>query len=82
MPSRETQEALWEHAGIERTAEGLRTLLDDPHPLARFVARCALLREESRGAHRRIDFPELDHDLDGHHAVIRGEAEPELEHWA
>ena len=31
-PSRETREAMWRHAGLERTAEGLRPLLDDPHP--------------------------------------------------
>ena len=48
-----------------RSAETLRTLLDDPHPLARIVGQCALLREESRGGHQRSDFPETDAALDG-----------------
>ena len=47
-------------AGLERDAAGLRELADDPHPLARLIAACALHREESRGAHRRSDFPRLD----------------------
>ena len=29
----------------------------DPHPLARLIARCALARTESRGAHLRLDHP-------------------------
>ena len=53
-PSRETREALWRDAGLVRdAARGSSALLDDPHPLARLVAACALAREESRGAHRR-----------------------------
>ena len=32
----------------------------DPHPLARLIARCALARTESRGAHLRADHPERD----------------------
>ena len=74
MPSRETRAALWRHAGLERDAEGLRTLLDDPHPLARLIAACALAREESRGAHRRNDFPETDPALDLRHGVVRPNA--------
>ena len=41
-PDRATRRALWADAGLERTAEGLQTLLDHPHPLARLTARCAL----------------------------------------
>jgi L-aspartate oxidase len=39
-PSPETRDAMWRHAGLERTPEGLAKLLADPHPLARLVARC------------------------------------------
>ncbi|MGH2955569.1 MAG: L-aspartate oxidase, partial [Solirubrobacterales bacterium] len=68
-PTRETRKAMWRHAGLERDAEGLRPLLDDPHPLARLVARSALFRQESRGAHARADFPDTDPQLDEHHTV-------------
>jgi L-aspartate oxidase len=81
-PSRASQKALWQHAGIERTEAGLTTLLDDEHPLVRLIARCALLREETRGAHRRSDFPETDPALDGRHAVVRGEDAPIPELWS
>lgn len=67
---RSTRETLWKHAGIERSAEGLGSLLDDPHPLARLIARAALEREESRGTHTRIDHPERDPRLDGQHVVV------------
>ncbi len=65
-----TRMALWEHAGIERSAEGLTSLLEDPHPLARLVARSALEREESRGTHTRTDHPDRDPRLDGRHVVV------------
>jgi L-aspartate oxidase len=82
LPSRETRAALWRHAGLVRDAEGLTTLAKDPHPLARLIARHALLRTESRGAHRRADFPETDPALDLHHSVTRGGAdEPAFERW-
>jgi L-aspartate oxidase len=77
-----SRDALWQHAGIERDADGLATLLDDPHPLVRLVAACALAREESRGAHLRRDFPHPDPVLDEHHTVVRAASRPVLEHWA
>jgi L-aspartate oxidase len=81
IPSRETREALSLNAGLTREREGLERLLDDPHPLARIVARCALLREETRGAHVRSDFPDTDPALDGMHGVIR-DGTPAFERWA
>ena len=71
---------MWRHAGMERDAEGLRPLLEDPHPLARLVARSALFRAESRGAHARADFPATDPAMDGRHTVLDGD-EPRLERW-
>jgi len=82
-PTRETRRAMWAHAGLERDAEGLQPLLDDPHPLARLVARCALFREETRGAHARADHPDLDPALDLRHTVVdAGSEAPRLEEWA
>jgi L-aspartate oxidase len=81
-PTAETRAALWRHAGLVRTRAGLEALLDDAHPLARLIAAHALLHEESRGAHRRADFPATDPTLDLHHTVTRGGSEsPELEAW-
>jgi L-aspartate oxidase len=82
VPSRETREAMWRLAGLVRDREGLERLRDDEHPLARLVARCALLREETRGSHVRRDFPALDPALDRRHALVRGEAEPVFDAWA
>jgi L-aspartate oxidase len=76
-----TRAALWRDAGIERTGEGLRRLLEDPHPLARLIARCALAREESRGAHLRLDHPERDPALDHRHAIVSGEHRVRWETW-
>jgi L-aspartate oxidase len=76
-----TRAALWRDAGIERTREGLCRLLDDPHPLDRLIARCALAREESRGAHLRLDHPGRDPALDHRHAIVSGEDEVRWEMW-
>jgi L-aspartate oxidase len=81
-PTRATREAMWELAGLARDAAGLTRLLEDPHPLARLVARSALSREESRGAHARTDHPALEPARDERHTVILGGQEnPLLERW-
>jgi L-aspartate oxidase len=71
---RATREALWRDAGIVRSAEGLSRLLASAHPLVRAIARCALARTESRGAHQRLDCPERNPALDLHHALVPGAA--------
>jgi L-aspartate oxidase len=82
VPEQSTREALWRLAGIERDASGLDQLLDDPFPLARVIATCALAREESRGAHQRRDRPRQDSALDCTHAVVRGSDPPLFERWS
>jgi L-aspartate oxidase len=80
LPDRATREALWADAGLERTPEGLHRLLEHPHPMARLVAQCALMRTESRGAHFRVDYPETDPGFDGYHVVVR-DGSAALEAW-
>lgn len=80
-PTPSTRAALWRSAGLVRSPEGLRKLERDPHPLARYTARAALARPESRGAHQRSDRPESDPAFDGTHVVIR-EERPTLERWS
>jgi L-aspartate oxidase len=77
-----TRAALWRDAGIVRSAEGLETLLADPHPLARLIARCGLTRTESRGAHWRLDHPERDPALDHRHVVISPGGDVQWQTWA
>jgi len=82
-PARALREALWRHAGLVRDADGLHRLLDAPHGLVRLIAAHALLREETRGAHVRADFPHTDPALDRRHTVSAvGAGPPVFETWA
>ena len=55
---------------LTRAQSELRNL----HTLARLIARAALAREESRGAHQRTDFPETSPQLAHHSRLQRLEA--------
>jgi len=74
--------ALWRHAGLERNAEGLRTLAGDEHPLVRLIATCARAREESRGAHQRSDFPGRQPELDHRHVTLEPGGAARLVTWS
>jgi L-aspartate oxidase len=80
-PSPSTRAALWRWAGLERDAEGLSRLTEDPHPLARLVGCCGLARAESRGAHRRRDFPAVDPAYEGVHVTVQGDDTTVPERW-
>ena len=77
-----TRDALWRDAGIVRDEEALARLLSCAHPLARLIARSALERRESRGAHVRSDYPERDPGCDGRHVVIDGAEELCWQSWS
>jgi L-aspartate oxidase len=81
-PTAETREAMWRLAGPVRTAARLQRLTEDPYPLARLIAVAALARRESRGSHRRSDFPLRDPDLDGVHVVLGADGSARMEGWS
>ena len=82
VPPRATRTALWRQAGIVRDPSELQELAeDDPFPLARAIARSALARTESRGAHQRVDHPETDAALDGKHSIVTAEAAAIFRSW-
>ena len=80
-PPAETREAVWRLAGPRRRREGLEQLREDPYPLARLIAEFALAREESRGSHRREEFPLSDPALDGMHLVAAAGGTPAWRRW-
>jgi L-aspartate oxidase len=67
-PLAELRRRMWRDAGPERSADGLERLaawLDRQRPtnpvlVAGMIARSALRRQETRGGHRRSDFPHED----------------------
>jgi len=80
-PTADTREAVWRLAGPLREADSLRKLVEDPFPLARAIGATALAREESRGGHRRADFPKTDAGLDHSHLIYRPDGSIESRDW-
>ncbi len=57
--------------GLARTSrQGFE--VDNMYQVTRLIARCALAREESRGAHHRIDHPEPRPEFRKHSRIRRG----------
>jgi L-aspartate oxidase len=80
-PTTASRAAVWELAGPIRDAARLERLLEDPYPLAGLIAASALARRESRGVHRRSDFPAADPSLDHSHHVVAADGTLRLERW-
>ncbi len=80
-PTEATRDAVWNLAGPMRRPDQLEELLDDPYPLARAIAACALERHESRGGHLRADFPSADTELDGIHLILDAAGQVRRETW-
>jgi L-aspartate oxidase len=76
----ELRRALWRDCGLVRDAAGLERLRSAPHLPARLVAESALVREESRGSHFRVDFPAVSGAFE-RHVVLRRGSKPALETW-
>ena len=71
-----TAQIAWEKCGIIRNAEGLQQACTEleaiaPDSVALLIARCALAREESRGAHFRSDFPQKSAAFEKHSVIQR-----------
>jgi L-aspartate oxidase len=81
---------MWERVGLLRRREGIERALLEFDQIARaplslasrnfltvatLIARSALWREESRGAHFRLDYPRTDDEGWRVHSIIRNDAE-------
>ncbi len=80
------QRIMWERVSLRRDAQGLTSALEELRALAadgpydpetanmllvaQGVALAALNRDESRGGHYRVDFPERDTSRDGRHTML------------
>jgi L-aspartate oxidase len=79
----EVQDLAWTNCGIVRDARGLREAIArlesaaadadarSAHQVALLIAKCALAREESRGAHYRTDFLEKRGEFERHTIIDR-----------
>ena len=81
-PTPETRAAVWRLAGLERDAQRLTELRDDPHPLARLVAAS---RARPRGDPRRPRPRRVPRSRPGarpHHTLLDPDTEtPRFEAW-
>ena len=80
-PTPATREAVWRLAGPMRSRSRLEQLAQDPYPLARAIGAVALARQESRGGHRRSDFPATDPSMDGGHLIYQSDGSIEQRRW-
>jgi L-aspartate oxidase len=82
LPLSDIQRIAWEKCGIVRSGAGLTEAcrLLEPHAnensalVALLIARCAMAREESRGAHFRTDFP-VKSEAFARHSVVSKNAD-------